>query len=253
MKKLKIALIGYGRMGHAVEKIAVERGHEIVCRIDAGNEDLFLSEEFRSADVAVEFSIPDAAVNNYMQAFKVGVPVVAGTTGWLARLEEVRKECDAKGAAFLYSSNFSPGVNIFRSITRFASKLFDNFDQYSPSMQEVHHIHKLDHPSGTAISIAGDIIDHSGRLERWEETQDNASEGDGILPIKCVREGEVPGTHTVIWTSSDDQITLEHKAFRRDGFARGAVMAAEWLAGKKGFFTMADMLNETTGLKDIFE
>ncbi len=253
MEKLRIALIGYGRMGHAVEKIAVERGHEIVCRIDAGNEALFLSEEFRSADVAVEFSVPDAAVDNYLHAFKAGVPVVAGTTGWLARLDDVRKECDATGVAFLYSSNFSPGVNIFRSITRFAAKLFDSFSQYSPSMQEIHHIHKLDHPSGTAISLAGDVIGRSSHLERWEEMHGDAPVEEGVLPIRCFREGEVPGTHTVRWTSSDDEITLEHKAFRRDGFARGAVMAAEWIVGKKGFFTMADMLNETTGLKDIFE
>lgn len=234
---MKIALIGYGKMGHVIEEIAMARGHEIVCRIDVDNQHDFESEAFASADVAIEFTTPATAVENYRRAFAAGVPVVSGTTGWLDRMPEIEKACE-EGATFFYASNFSLGVNVFFAVNRWLASVMNYFDDYHVSLEEIHHIHKLDHPSGTAITLADGIIENIDRLSQWSETQQAAD----VLPIVAQREGEVPGTHIVRYDSEVDTITIEHRAKSRRGFALGAVVAAEFTVGKKGFLTMSDML-----------
>lgn len=237
---MNIALIGYGKMGKAIERIALKRGHNIVSIIDVDNRDDFDSEAFKSADVAIEFSVPASAVDNYMKAFEVGVPVVSGTTAW-GKPEDLREAVSRYDATFLWTSNFSVGVNIFFALNRYLSEIMENVPQYTPSMTEIHHIHKLDHPSGTAKTLAQDIIDSVSRINGWKdgETEDNN------LGINSLREGEVPGTHIVSWKSNVDEITIEHKALSREGFALGAVLAAEWAKDKKGLLDMQEMLRDT--------
>ncbi|MDE5942432.1 MAG: 4-hydroxy-tetrahydrodipicolinate reductase [Muribaculaceae bacterium] len=242
---MKIALIGYGKMGHAVERFAVERGHEIVCRIDETNADDFDSVAFARADVAIEFSVPGAAALNYERAFAKGVPVVSGTTGWMDQMPRVRHILAETGATLLWSSNFSIGVNLFMRVSEYLARLMEKFPQYAPAMKEIHHIHKLDHPSGTAITIAEGIIANNPRVEGW--TEDETSDTPGRMVISHERVGEVPGTHIVSWTSPVDAITIEHRAFSRDGFALGAVMAAEWVVAnpdRKGLLSVNDMLSD---------
>lgn len=234
---MKIALIGYGKMGHAIEEIAIARGHEIVCRIDADNVDEIDTPTFASADVAIEFTTPATAFDNYKRAFAQGVPVVSGTTGWLDRMPEIKEAC-LHGATFFYASNFSLGVNIFFAMNSWLASIMNQFDNYRVSLDEIHHIHKLDHPSGTAISLAEGIIEGVDRVSRWSETEQAAD----VLRITAEREGEVPGTHIVRYDSPVDTITIEHRAKSRQGFALGAVVAAEFTVGKKGFLTMNDML-----------
>ncbi|MBO7318276.1 MAG: 4-hydroxy-tetrahydrodipicolinate reductase [Bacteroidales bacterium] len=234
---MKIALIGYGKMGRVIEEIAVARGHEIVCRIDVENQDDFLSPAFASADVAIEFSTPATAVDNYKRAFAAGLPVVSGTTGWLDRMPEIKAACD-EGATFFYASNFSLGVNVFFAVNRWLAGVMNQLEDYSVSLEEIHHIHKLDHPSGTAITLAEGLVEGIDRLSAWSETE----HADDVLPVVAKREGEVPGTHIVQYDSEVDTITIEHKAKSRRGFALGAVVAAEFAVGKKGFLTMSDML-----------
>lgn len=235
---MKIALIGYGKMGHAIEEIALLRGHEIVCRIDADNTSDFESEAFASADVAIEFTTPSTAVENYKRAFAAGVPVVSGTTGWLERLPEIKAACE-QGNTFFYASNFSLGVNIFFAMNRWLASVMNHFEDYNVSLEEIHHIHKLDHPSGTAITLAEGVIENIDTITRWSETES----GDDVLPISAVREGEVPGTHIVRYDSDVDTLTIEHRAKSRRGFALGAVVAAEFTVGHRGFLTMSDMLS----------
>lgn len=249
---MKVAIIGYGKMGHAVEKALRERGHAVTCRIDRGNTADFDGEAFRGSDVAIEFSTPASAVDNYRRCARAGVPVVSGTTGWLDRRAEVDKMMADRGLALLWAPNFSIGVNLFRRLNVFLATLMRPFAEYSPSMKEVHHVHKLDHPSGTAIALAGDIAEVDTRYGEWSEDPDAALHGR--LPIECVRQGEVPGTHTVKWTSAEDEITIEHRAYGREGFAVGAVMAAEWLleprsvyTGKAGVVGLDDKLRQLIG------
>ena len=225
-------------MGHVIEEIAIARGHEVVCRIDVDNQDEFASDTFASADVAIEFTTPATAVDNYKRAFAAGVPVVSGTTGWLERMPEIKEACEA-GATFFYASNFSLGVNVFFAVNRWLASVMNHFDDYKVSLDEIHHIHKLDHPSGTAITLADGIIDNIDRLSSWSETP----QADDVLPITAEREGEVPGTHIVRYDSEVDTITIEHRAKSRRGFALGAVVAAEFTVDKKGFLTMSDMLS----------
>lgn len=221
-------------MGHAIERAALQRGHEITVRIDADNLADFNSPAFAESDVAIEFTTPATAVDNYRRCMERGVKVVSGTTGWTARQAEVRHEVELTGGTFLWSSNFSLGVNVFFAVNRYLASLMDALPQYTPHMEEIHHIHKLDHPSGTAISLANDIINASQRIEQWsEETADAAT-----MLIDHKREGEVPGTHIIDWDSPVDTITIEHKAKSRDGFALGAVIAAEWVATQQGYLTM---------------
>lgn len=230
---MKIALLGYGRMGKTIEKLAVERGHSVVKKIDQGD-----TYDFADADVAIDFSVPDAAVDNISMALKSGVPVVSGTTGWLDRYPEMVALCKESNGAFIYASNFSVGVNIFFELNKKLAQMMKALDSYNVSMTEVHHIHKLDAPSGTAITLAEGIIEESAKTD-WN--LDN-EESDKIT-IKAVREAEVPGTHTITYQSDVDEIMIEHKAHSRNGFALGAIIAAEWLKDKKGVHTMKDVLN----------
>ncbi|MDE6814168.1 MAG: 4-hydroxy-tetrahydrodipicolinate reductase, partial [Duncaniella sp.] len=235
---MKIALIGYGKMGHAIERIARERGHEIVAVIDVHNSADIEGDAFRTADAAIEFTTPATAPDNVMRAAAAGVPVICGSTGWADRRSEVEQRVSEVGGALLASSNFSIGVNIFNIINRKLASLMSHLPQYKPRMYETHHIHKLDHPSGTAISLANGIIATNSRVKDWDEENPPAVAdacGQLVLPISHMREGEVPGTHIISWDSPVDTITIEHKAKSRQGFALGAVVAAEWLKDKKGF------------------
>lgn len=236
---MKIALIGYGKMGQAIEKIAQKRGHEIVSIIDINNQDDFNSEAFRCAEVAIEFTSPQTAVENYRKAWKAGVPVVSGTTGWTEMLPDLKKEIEQNGYTLFLSSNFSLGVNIFMAVNQYLAKIMNDFPDYNVEMTEIHHIHKMDAPSGTAITLAEQIIKEIDRKTKWKlETEKNSDE----LAIKSIRQGEVPGIHTVRYESNADIIEITHNAKTRDGFALGAVMAAEFTKGKKGFLSMNDML-----------
>lgn len=230
---MKIALLGYGRMGKAIEEIALERGHEIVIRKDVDPIDVDLS----LADAAIDFSHPSAAFNNIKDCIDSKVAVVSGTTGWLDRFDEIKSYCEAKEGAFIYASNFSIGVNLFFNLNAHLAKMMKQIKGYDVAMEEIHHVHKLDAPSGTAISLANDILENSEKKQWNIET----AESDDLF-IKVKREGEVPGTHSVSYTSAIDAIEIKHTAFNRTGFALGAVVAAEWLHGKKGVFNMKDVL-----------
>lgn len=237
---MKIALIGYGKMGKTIEQIALQRGHQIVSIIDINNTADFESEAFRSADVAIEFTTPATALGNYMRCFAANVPVVSGTTGWLEHLDEVKAKCEQEGKTFFYASNFSVGVNIFFALNRYLAKIMNGFPAYDVRMTEVHHIHKLDAPSGTAITLAEGILENVERKERWTlETAERPTD----LPIHAIREGEVPGIHEIIYESEADTISIKHDAKSRAGFALGAVIAAEFTAGKKGFLGMNDLFH----------
>ena len=236
---MKIALIGYGKMGKTIEQIALNRGHQIVSIVDINNPEEFQSANFKSADVAIEFTTPATAFDNYMKSFAAGVPVVSGTTGWLDRIGEIKEKCEKEGKTFFYASNFSIGVNIFFALNKYLAKIMNTFPSYTISMTETHHIHKLDAPSGTAITLAEGIIENVDRKDRWTlETAEQPTD----LPIHAIREGEVPGIHEVTYESDVDYISIRHDAKSRAGFALGAVVAAEFTAGKKGFLGMDDML-----------
>lgn len=227
-------------MGKTIEQIALQRGHQIVSIIDINNTADFDSEAFRSADVAIEFTTPATALGNYMRCFAANVPVVSGTTGWLQHLDEVKAKCEQEGKTFFYASNFSVGVNIFFALNRYLAKIMNGFPAYDVRMTEVHHIHKLDAPSGTAITLAEGILDNVERKERWTlETAEQPTD----LPIHAIREGEVPGIHEIIYESEADTISIKHDAKSRAGFALGAVIAAEFTAGKKGFLGMNDLFH----------
>ena len=221
---MKIALIGYGKMGHIIERVALERGHEVVCKIDRDNLDDFESPQFRSADVAIEFTTPLTAVENIRKAWQAGVPVVCGTTGWQQHLDELKQELKSNKKALFWSSNFSIGINLFFALNKCLANLMKPYGEYKPSMTEIHHIHKLDAPSGTAVTLANDICFPTDRIE-------------------SIREGEVPGTHIVRYESNVDSIEIRHDAKSREGFAFGAVLAAEFLQEKQGFYSMPDLLN----------
>ena len=237
---MKIALVGYGKMGKAIEQIARERGHEIVSIIDINNPQDFASEAFRSADVAIEFTSPATAYGNYLKCFEAGVPVVSGTTGWIDKMPEIKRMCSEEGKTFFYASNFSIGVNIFFAVNKYLAKIMNNFPSYDVRMTEVHHVHKLDAPSGTAITLAEGILENIDRKERWTL---NTAEAPTDLPIQAIREGEVPGIHEITYESEADIISIKHDAKSRAGFALGAVLAAEFTAGKKGFLGMSDMFH----------
>ena len=246
---MKIALIGYGKMGRMIEKIALERGHDVVCRIDIDNQEDFDSEAFKTADVAIEFTAPHTAYNNYLKAFKHNVKVVSGSTGWIPEHgEEVKKMCLEQGQTLFWSSNFSLGVTIFRAVNRYLAKIMNQFDNYSATLEEVHHIHKLDHPSGTGITL--ELVAEVDRLSGWEfgmlTNPDGSTEGTTDVPadklrIDSIRRDEVPGIHSITWNSEADQITITHDAHSRLGFAFGAVLAAEYTAKHNGLLTMSDL------------
>ncbi|MBU2525179.1 MAG: 4-hydroxy-tetrahydrodipicolinate reductase [Bacteroidetes bacterium] len=231
---MKIALVGYGKMGKTIDAVATQRGHEVVAKIDGP----VTVEILKNADVAIEFSVPAAAVSNLKTCFEAGVPAVSGTTGWLAQFEEVCQACKEARSGFIYASNFSLGVNLFFQLNEYLAKLMQPFQQYHAGIEEIHHIHKLDAPSGTAITLAEGVMAHS-HYQKW--TLDTAD--DDTLKIEAKRIGEVPGTHTVSFDAPEDRISITHEAHGREGFALGAVMAAEWLCGKTGIFTMKDVLH----------
>jgi 4-hydroxy-tetrahydrodipicolinate reductase len=231
---MKIALLGYGKMGQVIEKIALQRGHEIVLR--KAIEDTF--DGLENADIAIDFSAPEAAVANISTALKLGIPVISGTTGWLSEYENMVQLCQEKNTAFISSSNFSLGVNIFFELNEYLAKIMSKFDAYKVVIEEIHHTQKLDSPSGTAISLANGIIKNS-TYENW--TLENPMSKDIVIDAKRIEN--VPGTHTVSYNSDVDLIEIKHLAHNREGFALGAVIAAEWILGKKGVFTMKDVLN----------
>lgn len=239
---MKIALIGYGKMGRMVEEIARERGHEIVSIIDLENQDDFGSEAFGRADVAIEFTSPTAAYGNYVRAWERGVKVVSGSTGWMAEHgEDVRKACKEGGRTLFWASNFSVGVAIFGAVNRYLAKLMNGFPQYDVHMEETHHIHKLDAPSGTAITLAEGIIENVDRKSSWVKGEENRPYDAGTLRVDSLRRGEVAGIHTVRWDSAADCITISHDAHSRRGFALGAVLAAEYTQEHEGLLTMEDL------------
>jgi len=236
---MKIALIGYGKMGKTIERIALERGHEIVSVIDIDNLDDFESAAFKSADVAIEFTVPKVALSNYRRAFAAGVAVVSGTTGWTEELPALKKEIDETEKTLFWSSNFSLGVNIFMAVNKYLAVIMNQFPNYNVEMTEVHHTQKLDAPSGTAITLAEGILENLNRKTDWvKETETKPEE----MAIKSIREGQVPGIHTIRYESEVDSIEITHDAKSREGFALGAVVAAEFTAGKKGLLGMSDML-----------
>ncbi len=238
--RISIALIGYGRMGKEIEKIALSRGHEIVARIDpAVTGEGFNSPSLSKAEVAIEFTIPEAAVNNYMECFKLNIPVVSGTTGWLDRLNEIKQLCNRKEQTFFYASNFSIGVNILFELNNRLAGVMNQQQGYEVNITEIHHTKKLDAPSGTAISLANDIIKNIERKNKWELSKQPNKD---IVGIEAIREGDVPGTHIVKYESELDDVTISHKAKSRRGFALGAVTAAEFAVRNKGFLTMKDLL-----------
>lgn len=231
---MKIALLGYGKMGKVIERIALERGHQIVLRKTAS----VSFDGLEQADVAIDFSIPDAATANISACLNAQIPVVSGTTGWLGDYQKMVGLCKERQGAFIYGSNFSLGVNLFFELNDYLAKMMSKFDAYKASMEEIHHTQKLDAPSGTAISLANGIIAHSA-YENWTLENPAANE----LPIDAQRIENVPGTHSVFYTSEVDTIEIKHTAHSRDGFALGAVIAAEWIMGKTGVFTMKDVLD----------
>ena len=231
---MKIGLLGYGKMGKTIEQIALKRGHEVTLKVDKDTDHYNLDQ----VDVAIDFSTPDSAVANITNCFNHNIPVICGTTGWLEHFNEVVALCDKKNGTFLYASNFSLGVNIFFELNRTLSKLMRNLPDYNISLEEIHHTQKLDAPSGTAITLAEEILKNS-KYGSW--TLDAAKSEE--LHIKSERLDSVPGTHEVAYTSAVDTIEIKHTAHSREGFALGAVIAAEWIAEKKGVFTMKDVLN----------
>lgn len=228
-------------MGHMVEKVLQERQHEIVAIIDNEEEWGRFDREFRSAEVAIDFSEPKTAVPNMLRAFEVKVPIVVGTTGWSNRLDEIREKCTAAGGKLVYSANFSIGVNIFFKINQLLAKLMNNQNRYHVTMEETHHIHKKDAPSGTAIHLAQDIIKEVNDMKEWQLTP---CDHTNVVPITAIREGEVPGTHKIVWHSPEDDIEITHTAHGREGFARGAVLAAEWIVNQPaGVYPFEEMIN----------
>jgi 4-hydroxy-tetrahydrodipicolinate reductase len=247
---MKIALLGYGKMGRIIEKIATDRKHEIVLKIDYDNLNELTPENLAKADVAIEFSTPGTVLNNIEQCFNAGVPIVVGTTGWYNRLPQVKQSCEEGGHSMLYASNFSVGVNVFFHVNKVLAKLMNNYPYYDVQVEEIHHTQKMDSPSGTGITIAEGIIENLDSKKEWvnvlttdgDETADDNIAADQLL-IESFRIDSVPGTHTVIYDSEVDTIELKHTAHNRNGFALGAVMAAEWIQNKKGFHSVEDMFN----------
>lgn len=237
---MNLALIGYGKMGKEIEKIAVSRGHKINLLIDISNPQDLTIENLQKCDVAIEFTIPDSAVDNYKKCFEAGIPVVSGTTGWLGKMDEVHNKCSETNGTFFYASNFSIGVNIFFELNRKLAQLIAGYSNYNVEMTEVHHIHKLDAPSGTAISLAEDILKIIPGKTAWVNDKTPA---ENELNIKSERIGEVPGIHTIKYESDVDFIEITHSSKNRRGLAFGVVLAAEYCLGRKGILTMKDLLN----------
>jgi len=237
---MKIALIGYGKMGKEIEKIALERNHEVILKFDVRNKYEFKVDNLKKVDVAIEFTQPESAYENYMKCFEANIPVVSGTTGWLDNLSDVKTQCEQNGQTFFYASNFSIGVNLFFKLNKQLAELMNMIGGYDVSISETHHTEKKDAPSGTAITIAEDLIANYNRKQSW--VKENAVNNTEIA-IRSFRKGKVPGIHTVKYESDVDYIEITHSAKSRKGFALGAVLAAEFTIINKGFLTMNDLLN----------
>lgn len=233
---MNIGLLGYGKMGKLIAQIAQDRGHTIVAKLNTNTREI----DFNAMEVAIDFSTPEVAFTNITTCFEKGIPVISGTTGWLSRYEEATHLCHEKKGAFIYASNFSLGVNLFFELNTYLAKMMNPMKDYKATLEEIHHTQKLDAPSGTAITLAEGIIENT-QYKTWKL---DASDPE-TLPIIAKREGTVPGTHTITYESAIDTITIQHKAHNRKGFALGAVIAAEWIQGKTGVFTMKDVLNLT--------
>lgn len=235
---MKIILLGYGKMGREIEKVALRRNHEVVLKVTKDNAHLISNKQLQDADVAIEFSTPHTVIDNIRRCFDTGLPVVVGTTGWYDHFNSVVSECQNLNATLFHATNFSVGVNLFFKVNAFLAELMNRYEDYDVSMEEIHHVHKLDKPSGTAITLAEQILEKIKRKQKWSITE----EGKEVLHIHDKREGEVPGTHIVKYSSEIDDIEIMHKAHNRKGFALGAVLAAEFVRGKKGVYSMKDLI-----------
>lgn len=246
---MKIALLGYGKMGKIIEKIAHDRKHEIVLKIDYSNLDELTEENLQKADVAIEFSTPSTVLGNIEKCFKAGVPVVVGTTGWHHEITQIKEQCEYNGGSMIHATNFSVGVNIFFHVNKVLARLMNNYPYYDVQVEEIHHMQKLDSPSGTAITIAEGIIDNLDSKKEWknvlvsDDKPDDEVVATNEVLIESLRIENVPGTHTVIYDSEIDTIEFKHTAHNRNGFALGAVLAAEWVKDKKGFYSVEDMFD----------
>jgi 4-hydroxy-tetrahydrodipicolinate reductase len=236
---MNIALFGYGKMGKEIEQIALQRNHTIVLKIDKHNINDITQQQLKQADVAIEFSTPDTVIENIYKCFDANLPIVVGATGWYNKFDEIKQACLKNNQSLFYATNFSLGVNLFFKMNEQIAKMMNGFSDYEVAMQEIHHIHKLDKPSGTAITTAERVLANHAQKNKWSI----ATNADKNLFIDVVRTDEVPGTHTVSYTSAVDEISITHKAFNRKGFALGAVLAAEFILHKKGVYTMNDLLN----------
>lgn len=241
---MEIALIGYGKMGKAIEEIALQRGHQIALKVSRNNKMAFTESNLQTADVAIEFTQPDAALENVLTCLNAGLPVVCGTTGWNAQTGKAKEKCLELNGSFLQSSNFSIGVNIFFEINRRLAAMMDNYPDYDIAVMETHHLEKKDRPSGTAITLAEQILENVHRKQHWHLQELNL--GEDIIPIISNREDAVPGTHLVKYSSDIDDLEIKHTAHSRRGFALGAVLAAEFIRNRKGIFTMRDVLNNAS-------
>jgi len=246
---MKIALLGYGKMGKIIEKIATDRGHEIILKIDEDTLSDMTVENLKKADVAIDFTRPDSVLGNIQKCFEAQTPIVVGTTGWYGQLQQVKNDCEKYDSALLYASNFSVGVNVFFYVNQVLARLMNKYPYYEVQVEEIHHQQKLDSPSGTAMTIAEGIIENLDNKSEWVNVLEQ-NEGEGINQVKnnqvlieSLRIDSVPGTHTVIYDSDVDSIEFKHTAHNRSGFGLGAVLAAEWINGKKGFYTAKDMFN----------
>lgn len=235
---MKIALVGYGKMGKEIEAIALKRGHTIVLKIDKDNSEIVTKSDLEKADVAIEFSTPHTVLENIKKCINASLPIVVGTTGWYDHFDEIKRFCSEKNGSLFHATNFSLGVNLFFKVNSYLADLMNKYSNYEVSMEEIHHIHKLDKPSGTAITLANQVIEKLDRKNKWSI---DAPSADALF-IKDIREGEVPGTHILKYHSDVDDIEIMHKAHNRKGFALGAVIAAEFLHGKKGIYTMSDLI-----------
>ena len=235
---MNIALIGYGKMGKEIEAIALKRGHTIVLKIGKENSSTLSENDLKKADVAIEFSTPDSVLTNIQKSFNAGLPIVVGATGWYKNFETIKNLCFEKNGSLFHATNFSLGVNLFFKVNTYLAELMNKYPDYEVSMEEIHHIHKLDKPSGTAITLANQIINKIDRKTNWSIDKKSPD----TLFIKDIREGEVPGTHIIKYQSDIDTIEIMHKAHNRKGFALGAVIAAEFLKDKKGIYTMNDII-----------
>lgn len=237
---MNVAIIGYGKMGKTIEQVCTGRGHTVKSIIDIENKGDIRNLSGKDIQAAIEFTTPETAVDNITECIKQGIPVICGTTGWLDKLDDIKSFCKEHNGTFMYASNFSLGVNLFFWLNKYLANLMGKFENYKPRIEEVHHIHKIDTPSGTAITLAEGIIENHKGITQWKNEEANEP---GTLPIISKREGDVPGTHTITFRSNEDEIEIKHTALGREGFALGAVLAAEWVHTKQGIFTMNDFLS----------